>query len=97
MLDPFTKKILKHKDKYVIFYSEWCSYSMRALKLLQSKGVPYRAYVIEKVSPDFSVMLMLLNKSKEKNGFRSGHTTRPIIFKHGKFLGGYTELAKDLE
>ncbi len=94
-----TQKILKHKNKYVIFYSEWCKYSQNAIELLKNKNIPYRGYIIENIVPNDNIQLLLnkLARNKDITNFNSSHRTRPIIFKHGKFLGGYTELNQDLE
>jgi len=88
--DKIIKAILKNKDKYVIFYSDWCGYSMKAIELLKDNKLPFCGYKIDKIGMDKLLNSLIKNKVKVK--FDEKHKTRPIIFKYGKFLGGYTEL-----
>lgn len=94
-MDPkvCVERINLYKDKYVIFYSEFCRYSMDAVKLLQKKKVPFKGYLLEKVTGNLSGLLEHLGSLKMID---ENHKTRPVIFKHSKFLGGFSELEKDL-
>ena len=46
--DPIYLKIKKNND-YVIFYSEWCHWSMKAVKLLDNRKVKCKGYIIDKI------------------------------------------------
>lgn len=86
----------KNGDYYVIFYSPWCSFSMKAMDLLRDRNIKHKSFIIDEISDDISELLKLFIENKDKLAFNTSHRTRPIIFKNGKFLGGYTELAQDL-
>mgnify|MGYP001434436943 CR=1 FL=1 len=93
------KKILnkinnKNLD-FVIFYSDWCQYSINALNLMKEKNNSFKAYKIDKIKIDN--LLKYLKKTKDKTNFDENHKTRPIIFKKGIFLGGYTDLLKQFK
>lgn len=92
MIDKYTKKILTNNDKYVIFYSEWCGYSMKAVKLLENNKLQFKGYKIDKIKGDIDTLVSNLKLTSNLTNFNKKHRTRPIIFKNGKFLGGYTEL-----
>ena len=95
-LSKYIKAILNNDVDYVIFYSDWCCYSMNAINLLKSKKVKFAGYIIDGLDKSMSELLDDFIKNKELLDFDVKHRTRPIIFKNGKFLGGYTELKKDL-
>ena len=85
-------KVLKHNDKYVMFYSEWCSYSQKAINKIKSSGEKYKFYDIDVVDNGMDLILDDLNKNASKVNFNPKHLTRPVIFYKGKFVGGYSEL-----
>ena len=85
-------KIIKHKDKYVMFYSSWCSYSRAAMDKIKNSGEQYRFYDIDTVPGGLDAVLESLSKNSELTKFNQKHTTSPIIFYKGKFIGGYSEL-----
>lgn len=95
-MDKYTKKILENQDKYVIFYSEWCGYSKKAIAYLEEKGVPFKGYIIDKIKGNLKELTDNLKKTISLTNFDISHITRPIIFKNGSFLGGYSELVKDI-
>lgn len=72
------------RPQFVIYYSVECPFCMRAIKLLQEKRARFVAVKID----DFAALIKKLGKKLPKT-----HRTKPIIFKSGKFLGGYAELA----
>jgi glutaredoxin len=88
-------KVAKHSDKHVLFYSKWCPWSMRAIDLLRTNKLPYRAYEIEKITPDLQRLLGHL-KAKPDLKMDAGHTTRPIVFHSGHYIGGHDALATSL-
>ena len=94
-MNSYIEKVTTNKDKYIIFYSEWCKWSQKALDLLRTKNLPYKGY---KIKEDDGWFQQLLDSFKGMSSvkFDAEHETRPVIFKFGKFLGGYTELAKDI-
>ena len=91
MTNKFTKKILDNSDKYIIFYSDWCGYSINAIKLLQNNNLKFKGYKIDKIDGDINFLIQKLLEEPQLN-FDKNHKTRPIIFYKGKFLGGYSEL-----
>ena len=97
MSNKFVDKILKNNDKYIIFYSDWCTYSNDAIALLNKANVPYKGYKIENLGVDKKVFLDKLKEGKDMISYDPSHTTRPLIFKYGKFLGGYNELMRDIK
>ena len=92
-LDGATHKIKKHNNKFVIFYSDNCPFCDNALKLLHDYN--YKKYNIEVIG-GLQKLLSVLKKTKKLTGFKETHSTKPIIFYKGKFIGGYTELEKFL-
>ena len=85
------KKITQPTDCYIIFYSNWCKYSLNALSLLRSRNACYKGYEIESIPGGMDYLLKLFNSTSELN-FNPMHKTRPMIFYNGKFIGGYSEL-----
>jgi glutaredoxin len=93
------EKIILNKDKYVIFYSEWCAYSESAIKMLTEYNLPFKGYIIENIDGGLD---RIITDIKEYNSivelnFINSHKTRPIVFFKGKFIGGYTELKNILQ
>lgn len=86
------EKVLKHKDKIVIFYSPWCAYSNRALDLVRESKLPNKCYNIDSISDGFNKIKERFDSNKDLLNFNTNHKTRPIIFVNGRFIGGYTEL-----
>lgn len=91
------EKIQKHSDKYVVFYSSGCPYSERAVSLLQQSGVSHRDYEIANITPSLQTLLKHFSQDRSVNGYIDSHRTRPIVFNKGTFIGGYTELASQLQ
>ena len=89
MSNKYTRKVIKHKDKIIIFYKDKCPYCTMAIKLVKNNKCLYKKYmindateVIKKLSEDKTIKINLQ------------HRTVPIIIINGKFIGGYTELKK---
>lgn len=97
MVNSIINKIITNNDKFVVFYSDWCMYSLNAIKLLKTKNRSFKGYLIESIEGDMDTLLDVLKKHKEKINFNELHKTRPIIFYKGKFLGGYTELKQMID
>tara|TARA_S200000501_G_C20554903_1_gene626142 strand:+ start:398 stop:688 length:291 start_codon:yes stop_codon:yes gene_type:complete len=95
MISKFSKKIKKNSDIYVIFYSDWCGYSMEAIKYLKKNKIPFKGYKIDKIKGKLDQLLTELRRDKHVHNFDIDHKTRPIIFKKGVFLGGYDKLKND--
>jgi|AntRauTorckE6833_2_1112554.scaffolds.fasta_scaffold60332_2 glutaredoxin len=97
-LDKFNKKILDHKndDIFIIFYNEWCGYSRKALELLKNKEHSFKGYIIDNIKGKLPRVLDSLIKGKKLTNFKKDHNTIPIIFRNGKFIGGYSELVEYL-
>ena len=94
--DPIYKKI-KDTGGYVIFYSEWCGWSMKAVQLLKDAGVKCKGYIIDKIDGDLPFILNRLNINSKKLKFKKNHKTRPLVFKDGKFIGGHDALVEHLK
>lgn len=97
-LDKFNKKILDHKnnDIFIIFYNEWCGYSQKALKLLKNEKLSFKGYIIDNIKGKLPRVLDRLNRGKDLTNFKEDHKTIPIIYRNGKFIGGYSELVEYL-
>lgn len=89
--DPIYLKIKKNHN-YVIFYSEWCHWSMEAVKLLKKNKVKCKGYIIDKIDGGLPFLLTRLGKNKKELKFSDNHRTRPLIFKDGIFIGGHDAL-----
>jgi glutaredoxin len=91
-------KINQYKDKkiYLVFYSQWCGYSKKALALLESTKTDAKCYIVDKILGSREKLLSCLISDAENTSFDKNHKTVPIIFYQGKFLGGYTELSNKL-
>ncbi len=66
-----------------IYFKSWCPYSQRALALLTSKGVDFKAI-------DLTVDA---DELEEQMRERSGRTSVPQIFIDGQHIGGYDDIA----
>ena len=87
-------QVIKTPNTYIIFYSTYCGYSTNAVELLKSSKSQYNGYIIEDLKGGMHGLLRDLSKTSEFTGYRDSHTTRPIIFYNGKFIGGCSELKK---
>lgn len=91
------EKIRSNPDTYIIFYTDDCYYSQKALGLLKESGVKYKGYDINKIG-GLDVLLNILNKNhlldKYNQAHSVRHSTRPCVFYNGQFIGGYTDLQK---
>ncbi len=66
-----------------IYFKSWCRYSQRALALLTSKGVDFKAI-------DLTDNADVLEQQMRE---RSGRTSVPQIFIDGRHIGGYDDIA----
>ena len=66
-----------------IYFKSWCPYSQRALALLESKGVDFKAIDLTENADDL----------EQEMRQRAGRTSVPQIFVDGKHLGGYDDIA----
>ena len=62
MTNKIIKKILDNSDKFVIFYSNWCGYSMNAVDLLKLKDKTFKAYEIDDIKGGKEKLLNILKK-----------------------------------
>ena len=91
------QKIIDADPKtYIIFFTKDCGYSMRALNELRKNNVAYKGYNIYDVYGKMNGLLKALTEIKDHVEFDATHTTRPIIFRNGKFIGGSDALLKIL-
>ena|ERR1700747_2097973 len=81
-------KILENSDKFVIFYTPECPYCKDALHNLRGSGQKYKGYDMNQLNGGKTELLEILNANASVVGFDKNHTTKPIIFHNGKFIGG---------
>ena len=80
-------------NMYTIYTKPGCIYCKMAMELLNNKNksideVPCEEYIAHS-KPQFFQFI------RELSG--SNHSTFPVVFFHGKFIGGYTETKSFLE
>lgn len=95
--ENLNRKIKKYNDRYVIFYSPWCKYSMEALNILKEKNLLHKAYIIDDITNDLSLLFKAFIQGINDTNFSREHRTRPIIFYKGKFIGGCDKLKEKLK
>ncbi|HEX3349697.1 MAG TPA: glutaredoxin 3 [Acetobacteraceae bacterium] len=66
-----------------IYTQPWCAYCARAIRLLESKSVPFREIDAPNGTPE-------REEARKRSG---GRTTVPQIFIDGRHIGGSDELA----
>ncbi len=66
-----------------IYFKSWCAFSQRALALLTSKGVDFKAIDLTDDADEL----------EEQMRQRSGRTSVPQIFINGQHIGGYDDIA----
>lgn len=89
-----------NKGKIAIFYTEDCGYSSAAREYLKTNNIPYVRVDIDKItfannpSNKRQEFFRRLSQAEivKKTGYNTSHTSRPVIFYDGKFVGGYSEL-----
>ena len=93
-VDKFNLKFLKNKNRviFIIFYNDWCGFCQKALELLKKHNLSFKGYKIDKIKGKLPRLLDNLKKMKDTTLFDENHTTIPIIFKNGTFIGGYDKL-----
>jgi glutaredoxin len=97
-LDKYHKKIQNKDVEFIVFYKnlDMCPFSNEAINLLKKKQKSFKAYCVDDSAKGVDKrdeLLRYLIQHKNMTGFDVNHKTLPIIFKNGKFIGGYTELA----
>lgn len=73
-------------DKVVIFSIPPCPYCIRAKKLLESKGIAYKDYSVDKMGAEGEALFDEVTKTT------GGHETYPAIYVNGTFVGGNSDL-----
>ena len=69
---------------------------MNAIKLLKKHKKTFKAYKIDKIKGGMDMLLREFRKDKDLISYDVTHTTRPIIFYKGQFVGGFTALKEQL-
>jgi len=95
--NKYTKKILENDNIYTIFYSDWCGYCENAINLLKKHNLSFKGYKIDKIDGGIETLIQSLTETKDLTNYNPTHTSRPIIFNKSKFIGGYSDLLKELE
>jgi glutaredoxin len=78
----------KSKPKYIIYSIEGCSYCKEAKELLKSKKIPFKEIKVT----DSNIEKIYKNIDKKTKKYRYF----PIIFKNNIFIGGFSDLDKNL-
>ena len=85
------KTILKKKNQpmseYTVYSKRNCSYCVRAIELLESKGLTHD---VKKIDEDQSLFLELRQRAPSMR-------TMPVIFRNDQLVGGYQDLFQYLE
>ena len=86
------KKILKKKknqpmSEYTVYSKRNCSYCVRAIELLESKGLTHD---VKKIDEDQNLFLELRRRAPSMR-------TMPVIFRNDQLVGGYQDLFQYLE
>lgn len=89
-----SKIVNADKDTYILFFDYYCGYSVAALNFLKNNNLSYKGYEISKSEGGIASLLTYLNNNKDLLGYNPNHTTKPIIFLNGKFIGGFSDLMK---
>lgn len=70
--------------KWLIYGADWCGFCVKAKELLKKKGLKFTFINVD----NFKDSRKLLKK------WTKGYKTIPVIYKEGKFIGGFTDLQK---
>lgn len=94
-VNPIIQKIIgADQGTYVLFYVPECPYCQNALGLLRAKSLPYKAYNINNINGNMNRLLKVLGTNSVLTGYNTYHTTKPLIFVNGQFVGGYDDLVR---
>ncbi len=80
----------KNETQITIYYSDWCGYSRKAIKIAQNNNLEYTLYDIDECGG----MSIVLNYFKNNHVIPLSYKTRPLVFQYGKFIGGCSELER---
>ncbi len=73
---------MSQPQTFSVYGSPRCGYTVRAMKLLQSKNIPFQFHNVEAVAARNEIIQ------------RTNHRTIPVIFSGEKLVGGFSELEK---
>ncbi len=91
---PITNKIKRYNSEYyIIIYKQNCSYCAEAVSLLKNKRLLYKKYDIMRYPFGQN---KLISELRTVLNLPTNHATFPIIFKGGRFVGGYSDLVASL-
>ena len=79
-------------DTFIIIYKDTCPYCRAALQKLRDDGKSYKGYDIAHQPFTKDQLLTILKENRSKIYFNVSHTTFPMIFLNGRFIGGYDQL-----
>ncbi len=69
-------------EAFSVYGSPRCGYTVRAMKLLQSKNIPFQFHNVEAVAARNEIIK------------KTNHRTIPVVFKGDVLVGGFSELEK---
>jgi glutaredoxin len=96
VINELYKKIVKNNDKVVVFGLSTCGYCKSTIKYLKEKNIPYKFYNINKIYNIFFKLLLKVKELHPELSFEPNHKTVPVIFYNEFFIGGYSDLIKNL-
>lgn len=80
-----------NKDSFVTLYVyKWCGYSKLAMDLCKQYKLKHKVHDMDKLGGKEHVISELKNKKHISHNSR--HSTAPIVFIDGKFIGGCDKL-----
>ena len=69
-------------DSFDVYGRPTCGYTVKAMKLLESKNIPFQFHNVETTSARNEIIK------------RSNHRTVPVIYRNNLLIGGCAELEK---
>lgn len=86
------QKIDENKNTYLIFGLSTCGYCKKAILYVKENNISFKYYEMDKYYKIFIPILKKLSNMKPSLEIKPEHDTFPVIFRNGKFIGGYTDL-----
>jgi len=90
-INDIINKIIASKDqkKFIILYVNGCNPSANAIKYV--RDYPHETFEISEIRQK---LFEKLNQNANEIGFNSSHTTVPVVFYDGAYVGGNSELIR---
>ena len=86
-----------NKDSFVTLYVyNWCGYSKLAMDLCKQYRLKHKVHDMDKDKLGGKERVISELKNKKHIPRNSRHSTAPIVFIDGKFIGGCDKLQKEI-